>query len=266
MTKKDAIIKSFRLTTVVIVVFLQLSCNAQTTAQKDEILIYCGITMIRPVTELARIVEKEKDCRIIVTKGGSGNLLNSILVNKVGDIYMPGSESYYRIIDQEHSGLITYRKKVGDNYPVLMVRKGNPQQVDVNLDALTCSRYAVVIGSPDSGSIGKVTKKILEKKGIYPRVVSNTIFMTTDSKDLVKVLREQQADIVVNWFAASTWDDNSKFIDVYKIDKPYQSSNELIMGVLNTTKNFDIARYFVDFSASEEGARIFRKHGLKIDE
>ncbi len=247
---------------IVLLLPMLFSCSENNVEPELEILVYCGITMIRPVSEIAQLVERQKKCRIIITKGGSGNLLSSILTNRIGDVYLPGSERYYQTIDRHYKGLILYRKKVGDNHAVLMVQKGNPKNIDVSLAALADPRYSVVIGSPVSGSIGKETKKILDKQGIYNNVVENVIFMTTDSKDLVKAIREKEADIVVNWFAALTWDDNSDYIDVFELNNGENSNNELIMGILNTTLNYDIAKYFVDFCASEQGAKIFRKHGL----
>ena len=49
-----------------------------------ELLIYCGITMIKPVAEIAARIESREDCRIIVTKGLP--LVTGILADTVEQI------------------------------------------------------------------------------------------------------------------------------------------------------------------------------------
>ncbi len=142
--------------------------NREDTTPKKELLIYCGITMIKPVSEIAGIIEKEEDCTVIITKGGSGNLLKSIKINNVGDLFLPGAESYIRTCLKE--GLVSETVHVGYNKASLMVQKGNPKTIGSDLDNLLNPEYYVIIGNPESGSIGKETEKILKKKGIFEEV------------------------------------------------------------------------------------------------
>ena len=193
--------------------FLCTGCEKEKPAtKKKEILIYCGITMIKPVSEIAKIIEGQEDCKIIITKGGSGNLLKSIKINKVGDLYLPGSDSYIKTCLKE--GLVSETAHVGYNKAAMMVQKGNPKNISTDLVNLKNSDYYVVIGNPDSGSIGKETQKILNKRGIFNEVMNNALKLTTDSKNLVTVIKNQWTDLVVNWYAAATWAENKPFIDI----------------------------------------------------
>ncbi|MCP3672453.1 MAG: ABC transporter substrate-binding protein [Gammaproteobacteria bacterium] len=53
---------------------------------RKELLIYCGITMIQPMSEIASIIERQEGVKISIIKGGSGNLLRSIRFNAAGDL------------------------------------------------------------------------------------------------------------------------------------------------------------------------------------
>jgi len=266
MIKKNIVLFCF-----ISIVFCISSCssedeqNVKAGNTKKEVLIYCGVTMIKPMSEIASILEQNNNYKFTITKGGSGNLLKSILHNKMGDLYLPGSDRYYSIIDEKHKGLVTKTKAVGHNKAVIMVQKGNPKQISGDLTNLANTKYAVVIGNPDSGSIGKEAKKILEKKGIYNDVVKNVMRLTTDSKDLVKLIRQKKADIVINWFAASIWDENPNYIDIIEIDPKYVKTKKLVLGLLKHSKHPDIANEFMDLAASETGKAIFKKHGLYFD-
>ncbi|MEA3361124.1 MAG: substrate-binding domain-containing protein [Thermodesulfobacteriota bacterium] len=259
---------------ILILIFFISSCSQNSDQEKKdsapvqnkkELLIYCGITMIRPMSEIAAMIENQENCKITITKGGSGNLLKSIAHNKTGDLYLPGSDRYYKIIDEKYPDLVTATEFVGHNKAAIMVQKGNPKKITKDLADLADKHYGVVIGNSDSGSIGKEAKKILEKKGVYKDVIKNVMSLTTDSKDLVKAIKNKEADIVINWFAVSTWDDNPQFMDVIEIDPKYAKKKKLILGLLKYSRYPDIAKKFMDLAGSEKGKELFKKHGLYFD-
>ena len=235
-------------------------CKHDQPKKEKELLVYCGITMIKPMTEIAAIVEEQEQCKIVITKGGSGNLLEAIRINGVGDLYLPGSESYIETSKDE--GLVTDSVFVGYNKAAIMVQEGNPKNITPDLNNLAREDLYVVIGNPDSGSIGKETKKILQKKGIFEAVKNNVRGLTTDSKMLFTVLKEQTADIVINWYAVSTWSDNADYVDVLSIDEAYATKKKLVLGLLRSSKHPDIARRFMEVASSERGHAIFEKYGL----
>lgn len=240
-----------------------INFSLQTDSVPDpqkELLIYCGITMIKPMSEIASIIEQQEDVKISIIKGGSGNLLRSIKFNKIGDLYLPGSDSYIK--KSRADGLISESVHVGYNKAAMMVRKGNPKQISPYVNALKNKNLYVVIGNPDSGSIGNETKKILTSSGIFDDVIKHVGEMTTDSKRLVEVLKNGEADLVINWFAVSTWVENRDYIDVLPIENQFAKKKRLVLGLLSTSKYPDIARKFMAYAASDKGRAIFNYYGL----
>lgn len=232
---------------------------------QEELLIYCGITMIKPILELASIFEKQEDVKLLITKGGSGNLMKSFLFSQTGDLYLPGSDKYFTTLAKEHPGVILQTVLVGHNKAALMVQQGNPLRLNNDLKNMTNPDYAIVIGNPNSGSIGKETKNILERYGIYEEVVANAMLMTTDSKDLSKLLVNKEADIVINWYAVSTWDENIGAIDTIEIDPEFAETKQLKIGLLRYSSNRRLAEKFMQLASSEQGKTVFKKHGLYFD-
>lgn len=78
---------------IIIMLTLFAACDSAKEKPK-ELLLYCGTTMVKPMKEIVAKIEKEENCKIHILKGVSGDLLQSILLNKQGDLYLPGSESY----------------------------------------------------------------------------------------------------------------------------------------------------------------------------
>jgi len=241
------------------------SCSKKEEPVK-EMLIYCGITMIKPMAEIAAHIEKEKNCKITITKGGSGNLLKSLVFNEIGDLFLPGSDRYYKILEKKYPGIITDTVFVGYNKAALMVHKNNPKNISNDLKNLADKNYRVIIGNASSGSIGKEAKKVLEKKGIYQDVLKNVQMLTTDSKALVRVLKDDQADLVINWFAVSTWEENKVFMDALHIKPEYVKVKKLVLGKLKYSKYPQIAKALMDYAVSNQGREIFKKHGFLFEQ
>ena len=246
---------------IIIAVIALLGCGRdESRHQKKELLIYCGITMIKPMTEIKSIIETQENCKITITKGGSGNLLKALKLSGIGDLYLPGSDSYIQKCKDDN--LITDSILVGYNQAAIMVQKNNPKNISHDLENFTNKNLFIVIGNPDSGSIGKETKKILQKKGIFDSVLNNARILTVDSKNLFQLLKDGEADLVINWYAVSVWDEHKNEITSIKIDEKYAEKKKLVIGLLKTSKHPEIAKKLMDYASGKNGKLIFAKYGL----
>ncbi len=62
-----------------------LSVSAFAQSAKTDLLLYCGITMVRPMTEIAQNFEKRENVKITIAQGGSEDLFQSAKKSAVGD-------------------------------------------------------------------------------------------------------------------------------------------------------------------------------------
>lgn len=235
-------------------------CSNQEKSLKSQepLLIFCGITMITPVRELADQFEKEHDIVIKMSYGGSQDLSKSIEVNKVGDIFFPGFKSFVEKMTED--GHVDKSVVVGYNQLSLFVAKGNPKQLTGDLLQLLDPELAVIIGHEDLGSVGQESKRVLTSLGIYEQVVNNTVFMASDSKGLTAAIRDKKADIALNWKAVATLKNNNEFVDVLTISNI--EKKQLVMSSLVYSKNRKLANDFLSFCSSEHGLKVFKKYGF----
>jgi len=231
------------------------------TISQRELLIYCGMTMIRPVMEISAILEEEAGCNVKITYGGSGHIARSVKVNQVGDIFFPGRESYIKKL--EEFGSITKTSVIGYNVAGFFVQPGNPYQISSDVNSLLNPTLNVVIGSPDAGSIGKETERILRKADIFENVVDNSLFMTTDSKGLVQAIKEKEADLVINWRAVKYLPGNHDAMEFVPLPNDVVIKQSLIMAKLKYSDYPDLAEQFIALSTSERGKNIFKKYGFR---
>ena len=241
---------------------LLVACDstAPTPQKKKELLIYCGITMVKPVRELADSFEKQENCIVKIMIGGSGTLYRIIEVNQVGDLYLPGSESY--INKTFASGSTIQTKLVGYNRAALVVAKGNPLEISPNISNLTSNEYRVVLGSPDSGSIGKETKNILSRFDLYEQAVDNSLFLTSDSKGLRQAIVENTANLALNWYATTVWQENKESMEALSLAEGVAPKHQLIIGLLKYSKEPELAKRLFDFIGSDAGKKMFIHYGF----
>ena len=243
-----------------LVVGALVSIGAIAQSAKTELLLYCGITMVRPMTEIAQSFEKRENVKITIAQGGSEDLFQSAKKSGVGDWYLPGEPSYREKHLKE--GLFGDHVIVGYNQMALMVQKGNPKKVKADPRELLRKDLIAIIGNAESGSVGQEAKSILDRLGIYPQVVRSAAFLAPDSRSLVNAMKKGEADITMNWRATGFFADNATKLDVIDLDPKVAKPQALLLIQLQSTKNVELTKRFMSYVASEEGQAIYRKHGF----
>ncbi|MCU7939228.1 MAG: molybdate ABC transporter substrate-binding protein [gamma proteobacterium symbiont of Bathyaustriella thionipta] len=219
--------------------------------------------MVKPINDIAKKFEAAHEgINIIISQGGSEGLYQSLKTSKKGDLYLPGSFSYReRHFDE---GLLSHYVDLGFNQAAMMVAKGNPKNISADLNNLYDENLSVVIASPEMGSIGRETKKILVKKGIYEKVVNNAIYQTSDSRTLNQAIKNGDADIIINWKATAYFEENKEQIDVIPLQPEEAKPKRLALNLLTFSKYSDTAKKFMELAKSPEGLAIFSNYGFAL--
>lgn len=244
---------------IIIFLFI-LSVSSYSNEQNKELIFYIGITMVKPVSVLAKEFEINHNCKIKILQGGSQDLYDSAIHSKIGDIYMPGSISYRNKHIKE--GFLEDVTFVGYNRIALVVKKGNPLNVKPTLDELTNPNLRVVLGNAESGSIGNATKKVLTKYGIYEKAMLNSLYLESDSRNLTSTIKMNHADLILNWYATTFWDDNKTYLEALEIDEEFSNKAMITLNLLKFSKNKELAKKFMKYATSQRGKEVFYEYGF----
>ena len=250
---------------LLILVLVYVTTYNLNASVKPTLLFYCGITMVKPMVEISKIIEKKHNCNIKIIQGGSKDLYQSLSYSKKGDLYLPGSDSY-RNKYLKFGYLLDY-VDIGFNQAAIFTTKGNPKNIE-NLDNLVDENIGTMLCNPNSGSIGKMTKNLLIKyKGedFFDEAYDLTLAISTDSRNLNKSLIDKKVDMTINWRATAFWPENSPYIDIINIDEKYAPKKRLVLNLLSFSKNKDIAKALMKFTSSPEGLAIMKKYGFRLD-
>lgn len=254
------------LLTALCVTLLLTSCGntdkADSTAKK-ELLIYCGITMVNPIKELASRFENEHNCVITISQGGSEDLYQSLKYSKIGELYLPGSNSYR--VKHLEDGFLQEYIYVGYNQAALIVQKGNPKNIPADIQLFASEKYTTVIGNPESCSIGKQSKKILSKRGLFEEAMNYAMLVAADSRTMNKTIIDKSADLILNWGATAFFTENKDFMERLPLDESIAPKNKLQINRLSFAREPELARAFMKYAASVEGQKVFQQFGF-LDE
>lgn len=258
---KSFILKVLVLVSVVTLFISGCGDSNIATEKKNKLLIYCGITMIKPMKVIAKRFEKDNpNCKVLLVQGGSNDLYRSLKDSRKGDLYLPGSSSYIK--NNQSDGILGKSGFMGYNRAALIVQKGNPLNISADINELLKQSYSVALCDYRTGSIGRMTKKILDKAQIFDKVMRNTAFLTTDSRNLTKGLIDDKVDIVINWRATAFWPENKDKVEAIDLPENIAPKKKLLLTTLTFTKHKELTKKFFKFATSETGRQIFKEYGF----
>jgi molybdate transport system substrate-binding protein len=252
-----------------ILFFVVVSCKsdqhteeAKENKTSKEILIYCENVMVPPLMELKKKFESEWNCRIKIHNDCSQNLSSLIRYSLEGDIFFPAShDSFQKLYNKDFPHIID-SIFIGYNSLVVMTTKENPTNYTGDISSLIQKKHGVIIANPETSSLGYETRRLLNSSNIYRDVIVNIVALSTDSRGLVKSLKKQEAQVVINWASDIANIKQPSQIEVFSIPESLQSPVEVYAGILSTTRDSTLAKEFLTFAAGEEGLSVFRKYGF----
>ncbi len=227
---------------------------------KKNILVYSSAALSNAVGELAAAYENESGCGIDILTGGSAHQMRAVQVNKKGDIIF---SSVGDVVDRlRESGIVTENYSLGGDRLAYFVSYGNPLKIDGKLHWLTESGIRSVIGSALTSGAGEETHIALQKAGILKDVFENAIGLASDSKQLLRSVADNDADLAVDWMSLK-YSPDSKGTQAIPIDSPFFRRVTVKAGLLKFSREKECAAGFLRFAASDRGRQVFYKFGIE---
>jgi len=242
--------------------YLLIGCSSsESPVQKQaDLTIYSGITMVRPLNVLVTEFEKKNNVNIELKQGATGYLYDTILSERTGDIFFPGSDSYR--LNENINHIFKDHVFVGYNRLAIVTQKGNPKHLSNDIHQLANPKYSVVLSAPDSSAVGQVSKKALDKAGITHSVYDNVTYFTTDSHRIFTAISKGDADIALNWYATTKWPETKNYMDAIMLPKNVSKPKTLELNLLSFSQNPTLAKQFMKFASSKHGLKVFAEYGF----
>ncbi|KZL91412.1 molybdate ABC transporter substrate-binding protein [Clostridium magnum] len=243
--------------------FIGCGQKAQTTTnqsneEKESLLVYCAAGVNKPMEEIAQSFEKKYGTKIEYTYANSSDLIAQMEVSHKGDLCVLASDEDYQTANKK--SLTSEKKDLVYHVPVIAVPKGNPAGI-TSIKDFSKSGVKVILGDPKTSPLGKLASKLFEKASIVEQVNKNVVSTVTTVNEIVTFLSMKKAD------ASIIWEDNAlnaaKDIDLVQIPKEENTIKVVPISTLKSSKDAELAKRFMDFTASDEAKPIFVKYNLK---
>ena len=228
----------------------------QPAAEEKSLIVYSGAGLREPMDEIAQVYEEQTGTVIKYTYAGSAQLLSQMELLGEGDCYMPGARAY--LDSAAEKGFINESDDVIYHVLAFAVQPGNPKNIACLKD-LTEDGVTVAIGEPSGNAVGKATKMIYEKAGLWEDLQDNIVVRSGTVNELLVYMNMGQADATI------IWEDLLGSSNVEQVDIPQEEGFIKVVPVatLSFSDKPAEAQAFADFVASDEGKAIFVKHGFE---
>jgi len=248
---------------VVIAGSVALFTNVGTSANKAQLVVFVGSASKPPMTEAKQAYQKSHPgVTIEMTFGGSGTLLNQIVLEKIGDVYVPGSDDFMDKAAKQQAIVPATRKILAYLVPVINVQHGNPKNIR-SLSDLARPRVRVGLAKAGAVCLGDVSDEILKKAGVEAQVKKNVLTYTGSCEQTQQLVQLGEADAIIGWDSFKAWAPDR--IDNVRIPAKLIRVRNVPAAVVTYSKQRKAAGEFVNFLASKQGKAIFSKHGYSTE-
>ena len=261
--------RKFSATVAGILLFLAAGCGQPGADSGEEILVLCGGSMRAALEEIiGQYKEVEPDVNVLATYGGSGELCAQIQNTGRGDLYLCHDPFMPWAHDQ---GLIDEWKTVGGLDVVLIVPKGNPENIEA-LEDLAEPGVRVGIGNQTYSTSGQIVKHLFRELDYGDQILENVRVETKGHQQRCNDVVMGTLDAALVWNAvAHLYKDRVEIMPVptekldaittATYDKLDLSKTKVTMGIIAGSAERPAVQDFYEFATSR-GLLVFREKGF----
>lgn len=86
----------------------------------------------------------------------------------------------------------------------------------------------------------------------------NTSFLAADSRSLTNAIKENKADLILNWHATTFWDGNNEFIEAIVLPDEYSNKSKLVFNLLKTSQHPELSKNSWTLLLQKEGKKFLK--------
>ena len=243
---------------LILALILAAGCSRQPQSPaSNDVRILCGSSMAAPGQAVGELFRTNHQVEVVLDLGGSETLLPKILAGAAADIFICHDPFEQKLKD---SGDWAGSAAVGVLQPVLLVRRGNPQQIHA-LGDLTHPNLKIGIGDPRYSTCGELFVRRLEEKGIRDQVMKQVVLQGRTHAEIANGLILGPLDVVVVWnFVARLYQDK---VDLVPCAEPYPEIKVTVVG-LKRSPNPKQRDAFLELCRGHQVKAIFAENGYVV--
>lgn len=234
-------------------------------ARAQEISVAAASDLKFAMGELAASYEKQTGTKVNVTYGSSGNFFSQIQNGAPFDLFFSADVEYTKKLEaagQAEPGTL-HKYAVGR----IVIWTPFSTKVDVSSQGMNALLDAAIqkiaIANPAHAPYGRAAVAALKKAGVYDKVEAKLVYGENISQaaQFAQSGNAQAGIVALSLAISPAMKDSGK---MWVIPEEMHPAIEQGAIVLNTAKNKDAARSFLEFVKSEAGRAILGKYGFAM--
>ncbi|MDX2100804.1 MAG: molybdate ABC transporter substrate-binding protein, partial [Leptolyngbyaceae cyanobacterium bins.59] len=251
---------SVALTSFLLVLGLQV-LNPEPASARTNLLVSAAASLKDVLEEIRPLYQRIRpDVNLTFNFGASGALLQQIEQGAPADIFISAANRQMDTLAQKGELVTGTRANLASNKLVLVVPK-NSRSVTSFLSLKRPEIKRIAIGEPRSVPAGQYGEQVLRKLGLLDDVRSKLVF-ANNVRQVLAAVESGNADAGLVYLTDAKISDKVKI--VVMADESFHSPIVYPMAVLQSSKNKDAARAFLQYLSGSEARRVLRKYGFVV--
>ena len=236
-----------------------VGCGAKKETNTKELTILAAASLSDVWDELKDIYEKEHDIKLNFSYGSSGALQTQIEEGAKADLFFSASVDQMNTLSSKKMIDKKSVKNLLENKVVLIANKDSKKEIKSFEDLATDKVKMVGMGDPESVPAGKYAKQVFESLKIWDKVKKKANF-GTDVRNVLNWVEANEVDCGVVYETDAKISDKVKILSTAK--KGLCDDIIYPVGMISSSKNKTDAQDLIDFFASDDSMKVFKKYGF----
>jgi molybdate transport system substrate-binding protein len=227
-------------------------------ANAEEIYFYVASSMTKPANILVnKFNSQSSSFKVVLITGGSGQLLNKILLSRRADIYVPASQFFLN--KAKNKGIVLQVKDLLYQTPVFGIAKKAENKIK-NFDDLTNKNLQIALGKKNTMALGKIFLEIEAKlpENLKNQIRKNMKVEAINISQIVNYLKTNVVDAGI-LFDSTARVNNLKYV---KIPDKFNKKIKVSVALLNLSNDEKKSKLFFEFIFKNKD--IFKKFGFDV--
>ncbi|QDT08453.1 substrate-binding domain-containing protein [Planctomycetes bacterium K23_9] len=226
----------------------------------EPLVLFCAASNRAVMEAIRSDYEAEFNRPLQIQYGPSQTLLSSIEVSKTGDLFLPADDSYLAMASDKE--LVAEIIPVAKMQAVVAVRKGNPKSI-TQFDDLLSKDARFIQANPDAAAVGKLTRNVLSKVGLWKKLDDATTATHTTVTDVARDIDVGAADAGIVFDAVLHTFDGVDFVELPELA---DAQANISVGVIASSKQPQAALHFARYAAAiDRGMKRYEEFGFRVD-
>lgn len=238
--------------------------NNNTSGEKNEpdLIVYCENGILGPVKEFTDYFEEETGLNVSIQNDCARNLTSLIHYRREADIFIPDARQAIDKLSLISPDIFSDSVFLGNQTLVFIIPLNNPSELPGTAASLTNPNNGIILANPASSTLGYITGLYLKEHQIYDSVMNSVLFLTTDSRGLVRDIAANQASLAIAWKSDYLTNSIRKHVDTLTISSDHKEYPAVAVQ-LTSGKNQDNAKRYFSWLRKPYAQKIFEKYSIR---